>query len=225
VGIHLNQQNQHTMHNGATQQKPIPQNNWQQAINTAKTIAILIAIAILLRTSVVEAYKIPSESMRPTLEVNDHILVNKLSYGLRLPFVQKSVWNYATPQRGEVVVFTRPDDPLTNDDEADTNIIKRVIGLPGDVIEVRGTQVLINGEIYTEDDNRTLWLDGGVNNFGPVTVPEGSVLLLGDNRDHSKDSRFWGKHPFLDIHFIKGRAFFIYFNTDFLWRRMFTVIR
>jgi len=161
--------------------------------------------------------------MVPTLHVGDHILVNKLSYGIRAPMVKKTLFQFGKPSRGDVVVFTLPDDPLSPEvDESDTNIIKRVIGLAGDVVEVRGMKLYINGKVQEESDY-TQWLDGGRKDFGPEQVPEGRILLLGDNRDQSKDSRYWDDH-YLELSRIKGRAFIIYWNTGELLR-MFTIIR
>jgi signal peptidase I len=196
---------------------------WVECFSLIKSLSIFFAIAFLLRASVVEAFKIPSSSMEPTLEIDDHILVNKLSYGLRVPLKAESVVEFKMPKRGDVVVFTLPDDPDTPEiDESDTNIIKRVIGLPGDIIMVRGTKLYINGKVYDEDEKYAIWLLGGRKDFGPVTVPPGKVLLLGDNRDQSKDSRFW-PDPFLDAKRIKGRAFIIYWNLRLLGR-MFHII-
>ena len=202
-----------------------PQNRWSELIGLGKSIALFLAIAFLLRGSVVEAFKIPSSSMEPTLKVGDHILVNKLSYGVRFFAIDQTLVQFRTPNRGDVVVFTLPDDPTTPEiDEADTNIIKRVIGLPGDQIEVRGMSVIINGRVYTDDDRYSKWLQGGKKDFGPVTVPDNHVLLLGDNRDYSRDSRYWGD-PFLEIDRIKGRSFVIYWNNRFAFDRMFNLIR
>ncbi len=188
-----------------------------------KTVILLITIAYVLRASVVEAYKIPSSSMEPTLQIEDHILVNKLSYGLWLPFMKKSAVQYSEPQRGDVVVFTLPDDPTTPGiDESNTNIIKRVIGLPGETVEVRGKKVLINDKLL-QDESYAQWKHDGETDFGPQRVPEGKVLLLGDNRDLSRDSRFWNDH-YLDMKRIKGRAFFIYLAFHSPLRRMFSVI-
>ena len=171
----------------------------------------------MLRASVVEAFKIPSSSMEDTLAIGDHILVNKLSYGLRFPFVEESLVGFRSPRRGDVVVFTLPDDPSTN-------IIKRVIGVAGDELEVRRTKVYINGELYEDDLRYAQWRFGGKKDFGPVVVPPGKVLLLGDNRDQSKDSRYWD-NPFLDVSRIKGRAFIIYWNWPNPFQRIFHVIR
>lgn len=195
----------------------------KEAIDFIKSLAIFVALALVLRASVVEAFKIPSSSMESTLEIGDHILVNKLSYGLRLPFIAETIYQYDSPKRGDIVVFTLPDDVRTSEvDESDTNIIKRVIGLPGDTVQVKGTQVFINGEDYTEDVRYARWRNGGTKDFGPVTVPEHKVLLLGDNRDFSRDARFWDD-PFLDFGRIKGRAFIVYWNTRQM-QRIFNVV-
>lgn len=188
-----------------------------------KSLAVFFAIAFMLRASVVEAFKIPSSSMLPTLQIGDHILVNKLSYGVRVPFVNETLFEFRSPRRGDVVVFTLPDDVYTPEDESGTNIIKRVIGLPGDIVEVRHTRVFVNNRPLENDDDYARWIEGGKKDFGPVVVPENKVLLLGDNRDQSKDSRYWDD-PFLDIARIKGRAFFIYWNSALEWRRFFSVI-
>lgn len=176
-----------------------------------RTLAILFIIAIILRGTVVEAFKIPSESMVPTLQKGDHILVSKFSYGLRLPFVAKTLYRWDTPKRGDIVVFTRPDDPATTDeDESSVNIIKRVIGLSGDLVEVRGTRLYVNHTRMDEPWAR--YIEGGMrNDFGEEKVPEGSIFLLGDNRDQSRDSRFWND-PFLPIERVKGRALIIYWS-------------
>jgi len=191
----------------------------KELIETVKSLAGLIIVALCLRASVVEAFKIPSASMEPTLQIGDQILVNKLSYGLHLLFFQKqSVWMWSIPDRGDIVVFTLPDEPDTSDtDESDTNLIKRIIGLPGDRVEVRGTNVYINGSLYAPDERYAVWQNGGTKDFGPMVVPPGRVFLLGDNRDYSKDARFWKDH-FLPVERLKGRAFMIYWNGGMLHR-------
>ena len=119
----------------------------QQIFSFLHTIGLLIIAVIAFRTWIIEPFKIPSGSMRPTLVEGDYILVSKFRYGLSLPFYDKVLVEYASPRRGDIVVFTRPDDPSTNDtDESSINIIKRVIGLPGDTIEVKGTMVYINNK-------------------------------------------------------------------------------
>jgi signal peptidase I len=154
--------------------------------------------------------------MKPTLQIGDYILVLKFWYGLRLPFVQKPVIQWQSPTRGEVVVFTRPDDPATpGEDDSAIHIIKRVIGLPGETVEVKGAKAFINGTPLEEPYAQ--WVHGGDGDFGPVVVPEGSVLLLGDNRDESKDSRYWTVH-FLEEGRIKGRAVIVFWSWDSIAR-------
>lgn len=189
-----------------------------------KTVILFVAIVVFLRASVVEAYKIPSGSMLPTLQIGDHILVTKFNFGFRLPLMQETLFSYQQPKRGDIVVFTRPDEPLEGNESllelvlihasrmtgiSRTNIIKRVIGLPGDVIEVNNGQVLVNGNPLIEP--YAVWVDGGTGYYGPYKIPENNVLLLGDNRDQSKDSRFWD-NPYLDMKLIKGKALIVYFN-------------
>ena len=164
--------------------------------------------------------------MEPTLQINDHLMINKLSYGLRLPFFQlESVLQWSVPERKDVVVFAKgiPDDPATEINERTQAIIKRVIGLPGDTVEVRGTKVYINGSPLV-DDQQAVWIHGGVKDFGPIEVPAGHVFLMGDNRDNSYDSRFWPEGPFLDVKKIKGRAIFLYWVWP-LSGRIFSLIR
>jgi len=188
-----------------------------------RTLIIVGVVVVLLRGAVVEPYRIPSRSMVPTLQVKDFILVSKMSFGFRLPFVTETLLQYSAPERGDIVVFTRLDDPSTEKDEAADNIIKRVIGLPGETLEVRGVHVFINGEPLDEPYAR--WGLGGFRtpDFGPVTIPEGTVMLLGDNRDNSQDSRFWF-NPFLPISRIKGRALIVYWSGK-EFDRVGTIIR
>lgn len=182
-----------------------------EVISFARTLALFLAAAFFLRASMVEPFKIPSGSMRKTLQEGDYILVNKLSYGLRLPFFTDTLYSFSTPRRGDIVVFVRIDDPMTTENEAKDHIIKRVVGLPGDIVEVKGTQVYINHQPLRESYavwDKVAFREG---NFAPETVPPGKVFLLGDNRDHSKDSRFWND-PFLPMHRITGRALIIYWS-------------
>mgnify|MGYP001291977708 CR=1 FL=1 len=186
-----------------------PSKKTQDKLSFVKTLALFIAIAIVLRATVVEAYKIPSGSMLPTLQIGDHILVTKFNYGFRLPFLKKSLFVFNTPERGDIVVFTRPNDPNTLSDESSINIIKRVIGMPGDRVEIVNGQVFINENLLIEP--YAVWIEGGEGHYGPYTIPTNNYLLLGDNRDQSKDSRYW-HDPFLPIDLIKGKALIVYFN-------------
>ncbi len=195
-----------------------------EIVSFFKTLAMILGLAMVLRVCVIEPFKIPSGSMIPTLQIGDFILVLKFRYGLRLPYLVDAPVSWAQPKRGDVVVFTRPDDPNTpSEDDSQINIIKRVVGLPGDTVEVDGARVLVNGEELSEPYAR--WAEGGSfeGQFGPSKVPEGHVLLLGDNRDHSKDSRFWTK-PFLDMKRIKGQAVVIFWSWD-SFGRILTLIR
>jgi signal peptidase I len=189
-----------------------------------KQLGLILGLMLILRVCVIEPFKIPSASMVPTLQIGDYILVLKFRYGLRLPFVADSPVMWSEPTRGDVVVFTRPDDPNTpSEDDSEINIIKRVIGLAGDTIKVEGPQVYINGVPLEEPYAR--WAEGGglEGNFGPVQIPPGHILLLGDNRDHSKDSRFW-TNPFLDVKRVKGKAVLVFWSWDSL-SRIATLIR
>jgi signal peptidase I len=193
-----------------------------EAKSFLKNVAFLLIAFFALRGTIIEAFKIPSGSMIPTLKIGDHLLVNKLSYGLRLIGVRSTLLQWSQPKRGDVVVFTRDDEPATREDESSINFIKRVIGLPGDSVEVRGSTVLINGKELTEPYANWDGEESEVN-FGPKTVPAGCVFLMGDNRNNSRDSRYW-LNPFLDMKYIKGRALFIYWSWDGL-ERIGTVIR
>lgn len=182
-----------------------------------KSLAIFVLLALFLRASAFAAYKIPSSSMEDTLKIGDHLFANKLSYGFRLPFMEHTLFDYDFPERGEVVIFTLSENPSID-------IIKRVIGVPGDEVEVRGRTLYLNGEPYIKDREYAIWREGGLKDFGPVVVPEDHVFLLGDNRDHSRDSRFWDT-PFLERKRIVGRAFVIWWNWSKPIERMFTLIR
>lgn len=188
-----------------------------------KTLIVFLLLAFMLRASVVEAFKIPSESMKPTLQKGDHILVSKFSYGFRIPFMREVLFSYSKPKRGDVVVFTRPDEQGTLEDESAINIIKRVVATEGERVAVHHRKVYIDGVPIEEEYAR--WEENGIpeGEYDEDTVPPGHVFLLGDNRDHSKDSRFWSYH-YLDTKLIKGRALIIYWSWYSL-SRMGMIIR
>ena len=175
-----------------------------------EAILIAIVIALFIRTFVVQAFKIPSGSMKPTLQVGDHILVNKFSYGIKIPYIGKVIFPVGDPQHGDIVVFKFPVDPRKD-------FIKRVIGAGGDVVEIQDKTVYVNGKPLNHDvgvytDPRTI--AGSLkprDNFGPITVPKGALFVMGDNRDESFDSRFWGFVPVRDV---SGKAFIIYWSWD-----------
>jgi signal peptidase I len=175
-----------------------------------EAITIAILLALFIRTFVVQAFKIPSGSMLPTLLIGDHLLVNKFVYGVSMPFIGKTLLSFREPERGEVVVFRFPKD-------RSIDYIKRVVAVPGDTLQIRDKQLFINGE-KIEDPHAYISaptiLPGAVSprdNFGPVLVPEGRVFVMGDNRDNSYDSRFWG---FVEQRDILGKAFILYWSWD-----------
>lgn len=175
-----------------------------------EVVVTAFILAMIVRTFVVQAFKIPSRSMVPTLRVGDHLFVCKFIYGLPIPFTDKKVFEFHSPQRGDIIVFKCPNG-LKKD------YIKRVIGLPGDEIMIRDKQVYINGKALQEPykihsslrivpsgSPRDNWKE-------PQKVPEDCYFTMGDNRDDSTDSRFWG---FLEKELIKGRAIFTYWPPN-----------
>jgi signal peptidase I len=176
----------------------------------AEAILMALVLALFIRTFIVQAFKIPSGSMIPTLEIGDHILVNKLAYGLRIPFLERYLVQYGDPQRNDVVVFIYPED-------RSKDFIKRVIALAGDTVELRDKKVFINGKQVEDPHGHFMGYDlqaGGVgsgDDYGPKTVPQNHIFVMGDNRDRSYDSRFWG---FVDLNEVRGKAFLIYWSWD-----------
>ena len=176
----------------------------------AEAIVIAILIALFIRSFVVQAFKIPSGSMKPTLLVGDHILVNRFTYGIKIPYFRKTLIPIGEPKRGDTVVFIYPED-------RSKDFIKRVVGVGGDTIEIRNKKIYLNSLPY--NDIRGVYTDDFIipgsiqprDNFGPVTVPRGSIFVMGDNRDQSYDSRFWG---FVDLKDVLGKAFIIYWSWD-----------
>jgi signal peptidase I len=150
--------------------------------------------------------------MSPTLKEQDYILVPKFSYGLRLPFLSSAVTTWSEPRRGDVIVFKRIDDPRTVEDESERPLVKRVIAVGGDIVEVRDREVFINGVL--QDEPFAVW--GGVakdKDFPPRKVPTGSLFVLGDNRGESQDSRFWAT-PFVRAEHVLGRAMYVYWSRS-----------
>ena len=186
-----------------------------------EAFAIAIVLALIIRAFVVQAFKIPSGSMEPTLLVGDHILVNKFIYGIMVPFTGIKFFDYRKPKRGEVIVFIYPKDQSKD-------FIKRVIGVESDKILIQDKKLYINDELYNDPYgvyNEHTIIPGHIqprDNFGPVVVPEGSLFVMGDNRDRSADSRFWG---FVTLNKVRGKAFLIYwswggFLRDIKWSRL-----
>ncbi|MDA8078850.1 MAG: signal peptidase I [Nitrospiraceae bacterium] len=182
---------------------------------TIEAVVIAFVIALVIRTFVIQAFKIPSGSMIPTLLVGDHILVNKFLLGtpVDIPFTDINLFRMPgirKPQRGDIVVFKYPEDPKRD-------FIKRVVGIGGDVVYGKDKEIFVNGRKLAEPYIQHV--DSSIkpgemdrrDNFGPVVVPKGSVFVMGDNRDQSYDSRFWG---FVDDSLIKGKALIIYWSWD-----------
>ena len=238
-----------TVQRASVERAALKEPSW---VEYSKAFFPVLLIVFLLRSFLAEPFKIPSSSMRPTLEVGDFILVNKFIYGIRLPIVEKKIIPLSDPERGDVVVFRYPVNPSQD-------FIKRVIGVGGDVVEYRDKQLRVNGYPWVQRADGTYsYLEGmrfdtlerrfettapapgrehtiGVNpQAQPVyplnvrqfpgrencdynergftcKVPAGHYLMMGDNRDNSDDSRYWGFVP--DDH-IRGKAFFIWFNWD-----------
>jgi signal peptidase I len=218
-----------------------------------KAVSTAIVLFLLIRTFVVEAFKIPTGSMENTLLVGDFLLVNKAVYGAEIPISHRRLPAFATPKREDVVVFLPPHEP-------DKNYVKRIVGMPGDTLEMRGKVLYLNDipmvepfaryeDRFTDPtDLRMLWqrdhlVEGRLDSrryrptrdtWGPVVVPPGKFFALGDNRDRSEDSRYWG---FLDEGDIRGRPIFVYYSftrdplqpfswiTDVRWSRIGELIR
>ncbi len=176
----------------------------------AESIIVAVVLALIIRTFIVQAFKIPSGSMEDTLLIGDHLLVCKFIYGTKIPFTDSRILKIRDPKRGDVIVFEYPEDPSKD-------FIKRVVGLPGDVVEGRDKKVFVNGKPYEnpheihKEKEIIPKAQNPRDNFGPVTVPTDSYFVMGDNRDRSYDSRFWG---FVKSPKIKGLAFIKYWSWD-----------
>lgn len=207
------------------------------------TLLVAVAIALGIRSCVIEPYRIPSESMLPTLLVGDHLFVNKFVYGIQVPFTDLRLPGLRAPRRGDVVVFDVARDRYGGIFPADLRpelpedrFVKRIVGLPGDTIEVSGGQLRINGEPVpversdetVRDENGSLLelsretLDGRTHAIlddprlpgpqrRPITLEPGRYFMMGDNRDHSNDSRIWGTVRLAEL---KGPAFVLYWSWD-----------
>ena len=179
-------------------------------------------VALVLTTFVVQAFKIPSGSMLETLQIGDHLLVNKFLYGLKRPFSDEYLIRGSDPEVGDVIVFRYPEDPSLD-------YIKRVVGVPGDVLQMRDKVLYRNGAAVNEPYVRLSQPDVILprrDNWGPITVPADKYFVLGDNRDDSQDSRFWG---YVDRKAIRGKAWIIYWSSrglsDIRPGRIGTIIR
>jgi len=185
-----------------------------------------LVLTLFLRAFVIQAFRIPSASMQDTLLIGDFLFVNKFEYGAKIPFTNIRLPGLRDPRAGDVIVFQFPQD-LSKD------FIKRCVATGGQTLEIKDKRVSVDGHvrhepyaIHTDPSVRPSGYDFR-DNFGPVTVPEGELFMMGDNRDNSNDSRYWGA---LDMHLVKGRAMFLYWSWDGernwpRWNRIFRPIR
>mgnify|MGYP002037364684 CR=1 FL=1 len=216
-----------------TPKPPSGSSNW--FVELLRTWGPPILAVLFIRTFIFEPFRIPTGSMVPTLEIGDFVAVTKFSYGIWLPFVHTEVLDLGDPERGDIIVFRYPQDESQN-------YIKRVVAIPGDTIEVRNNQILLNGRVqgwelaedaYTfvdqtcegEVQRRNIESLGEIQhdvlvgmrptrlaNMDPIEIPEGNVFVMGDNRDNSLDSRAWGMVRYDQI---KGKAHLTLFSLDF----------
>lgn len=187
--------------------KPLIKSKWREY---TEAFFWSLVIFFFVRICVIQPFKIPSESMLNTLVIGDCLFVNKFIYGIKVPFTNIRLPQLREPQRGDVVVFRFPLNPSQD-------YIKRLVGVPGDTIEIRDKKVYVNGTLYENPhelhkDAKTLPGELSVrDNFGPVQVPAAAYFMMGDNRDNSFDSRFWG---FVPDENIVGPAFIKYWSWD-----------
>ncbi len=182
-----------------------------------ESIVIAVILALFIRTFVVQAFKIPTGSMENNLLIGDHLLVNKFVFAPTATGLERTLLPIDPIRRGDIVVFKYPEDP-------ERDFIKRVIGLPGETLEMRNKKIYIDGTPLDEPyvrfntppdaappDGRVEYAAGDPSrNFGPEVIPEGHYFMMGDNRDNSQDSRYWGVMP---REYVKGKALFVYFSV------------
>ena len=178
-----------------------------------ESILVAVVLALFVRTFVFQAFKIPTGSMKPNLLVGDHLIVNKFIFAPAVMGLERMLLPMRSIERGDIIVFKFPEEP-------ERDFIKRVIGLPGDTLELKNQTVFVNDRPLDEPYAHSLFPPAGEGQtdvfdlrrkYGPVTVPDGHYFMMGDNRDDSQDSRFWG---FLPQSYVKGRALFIYWSFD-----------
>ena len=179
-----------------------------------ESICVAVILALFVRTFVVQAFKIPTGSMENNLLIGDHLLVNKFVFAPTLWSLERTLLPIDPIKRGDIIVFKYPEDP-------NRDFVKRTIGLPGETVELRNKKVYINGKALDEPYVHFLFPaeggpgdEGGFDvrrNYGPVTVPPDKYFMMGDNRDNSQDSRYWG---FMPREYVKGKALFVYFSFN-----------
>jgi len=202
---------------GADRQQKRKKPLWREYL---EAVLIALCLALFIRAFIVQAFSIPSGSMLETLQIGDYLLVNKFVYGIRNPFTNKVLIPLGQPQRGDIVVFIFPGD-------RSKDFIKRVVAVAGDTVKIVDKKLYVNDQPYDlpqavfKDyhiiDQNDAWISAHNaagrhrDNFGPYKVPPGHVFVMGDNRDHSYDSRFWGPVPLDNV---RGKAWIIYFSWD-----------
>jgi signal peptidase I len=178
-----------------------------------ESLVIAVVLALFVRTWVFQAFKIPTGSMEHNLLIGDHLIVNKMIFAPTATAFERAILPHRTIRRGDVIVFKYPKDP-------DRDFVKRVIGLPGDRLELHRKTVYVNGQPLTESYVQFLeppstsgppHMDDPREEYGPITVPSDQYFMMGDNRDNSEDSRYWG---FMPASYVKGEALFIYYSLD-----------
>jgi signal peptidase I len=180
-----------------------------------ESLCVAVILAFFVRTFVVQAFKIPTGSMENNLLIGDHLLVNKFSFAPTMTGVEQTLLPIDPIKRGDIIVFKYPEDP-------ERDFIKRVIGLPGETLELRNKKIFINGKPLDEPYVHFMFPpdEGGSSphdtpdldlrrTYGPVTIPSDQYFMMGDNRDNSEDSRYWG---FMPREYVKGKALFVYFS-------------
>ena len=193
-------------------------------------ILIALVLVVIIKIFIVQNFKIPSGSMEDTLLVGDRLFAVKFIYGAKIPFINHRIFKIRDPKPGDIIVFKFPEDPSLS-------YIKRCIAVGGQTFEIRDKKVYVDGELqklpeHAKFIDRNI-LDDKRDNYGPITVPEGNFFMMGDNRDNSRDSRYWGFLPYENL---MGKALFIYWSTDpdveiydifhkVRWRRIFNLIR
>ncbi len=189
-----------------------------------ETVVTAVLLALILRAFVVQTFRIPSGSMEDSLLIGDFLVVNKFIYGIKVPFTDTRLRGIREPKRGDIIVFEYPNpDPRAPKE----NYVKRCIGTPGDIVELKNNALYVNGERVVEEYIKLKPPTPRWSSFGPVKVPEGQLLMLGDNRNWSADSREWG---FLDKSLMQGKAIVIYWSWDATlsrprFDRLFSLIR
>ncbi|MCD6223660.1 MAG: signal peptidase I [Deltaproteobacteria bacterium] len=206
----------------------------KKILSFVKSIIIALIIALIIRAFVVQAFRIPSSSMKDTLLIGDHIMVYKFIYGVKSPIFNVKIIPISKPKRGDIIVFKWPPNPKID-------FIKRCIGLPGDEIKIVNKKVYVNGKLLVEPYTKFIdshiypynannisarTISGSRDNFGPIKVPPHHYFMMGDNRDNSLDSRYWGFVPEKNI---LGKAFIVYFSWNkhhnIRWHRFFHIVK